>query len=139
MAKLVLVDAGPLVALLSPADVHHAWARETLGGVKPPLYTAEPVIAEATYILRKVPGASIGILDLIARRALDIRFRVSDEVANIRALMERYRLLPMSLADACLVRMSELEPDGVVVTLDRHFLTYRRHRRQRIPVAMPRA
>lgn len=105
--------------------------------MKPPLYTAEAVIAEATYLLRRVPGASLGLLELIARGAVDIRFRLSAEIDNVRELMNRYRLLPLSLADASLVRMSELERDSVIVTLDRHFLMYRRNRRQRIPVVMP--
>ena len=137
MAKLILVDAGPLVALLSSADAFHGWARETLGAMKPPLHTSEAVIAEATYLLRRVPGAPVGLLEMIARGAVEIRFRLSAEIDTVRDLMNRYRLTPMSLADASLVRMSELERDSVIVTLDRHFLTYRRNRRQRIPVLMP--
>ena len=64
-------------------------------------------------------------------------FDLHAEYRAVRDLMRRYRELPMSFADACLVRMAEIHSDGVVWTLDRDFHVYRRHRRQTIPLVTP--
>jgi predicted nucleic acid-binding protein len=95
------------------------------------------VLAEATYLLRRVPGAALGVLELVSRGILQVKFRLDTEVLALRTLMTRYRSVPMSLADACLVRMSELDPKAVVVTLDQDFRIYRRSGRLAIPVIMP--
>ncbi len=137
MVRAALVDSGPVVALLRPDDPYHDWARETLGALKPPLSTCEAVLAEASYLLRRVPGASSGVLELVVRGILEVRFRLDAEVTVVRDLMQRYRSVPMSLADACLVRMAELEPQAALITLDQDFLIYRRNARHRIAVVMP--
>lgn len=135
--KAVLLDAGPVVALFRSDDPLHGWARETLGTLAPPFFTCEPVLAEATYLLRKVPGAALGVMDLVARGIFQVTFRLDAEILALQTLMTRYGSVPMSLADACLVRMSELDPKAVVVTVDRHFRVYRRSGRLAIPVIMP--
>lgn len=63
--------------------------------------------------------------------------RIQDQLADLRPLMKRYRNRPISLADACLVRLSELHPRGRIFTLDSDFLIYRRHGNKVIPVLMP--
>jgi predicted nucleic acid-binding protein len=70
--------------------------------------------------------------------AATIALHVENELTLIKALMARYKNVPMSLADACLVRLSELNPDGVVLTLDSDFMIYRKHNRHVIPVITPR-
>lgn len=56
-----------------------------------------------------------------------IDFRLGAEVNRIRELMKRYRNVPMSLADACLVRMNELIPGSTILTLDSDFQIYRKN------------
>ena len=69
--------------------------------------------------------------ELLACRATAGRLEAFEE------LLRRYRNVPMSLADACLVRLSELYGDCAVLTLDSDFRIYRRHGRQVIPVLAP--
>lgn len=133
----VLLDAGPIVALLNPRDPWHEWARDAFRVIKPPLLTCEPVLTEASYLLRRVPEASVGVVDLVVRQVAQVRFRLESDVMSIHSLMIRYRSVPMSLADACLVRMAELDPNSSVLTLDADFRVYRRNGRLRIPVIMP--
>jgi hypothetical protein len=74
---------------------------------------------------------------LLQRGVLRLAFDLSDNVGQVSSLMKRYASVPMALADACLVRMSELVADSVVLTLDGGFRIYRRHKRQKIPVLLP--
>lgn len=131
------VDTGPLVALLNPRDTHHGWVRSVLAELPTPVGTCEAVIAEACYLLRRIHGGSAAVLEMVSRGALSVDFALESEIEPVAALMTKYADAPMSLADACLVRMTELERDSVVVTTDRDFTRYRRNRRQTIPVAIP--
>lgn len=132
-----LVDAGPLVALLNRRDQHHAWAVEQAGQIARPFLTCEAVIAEAFHLLRRLPQAQAAILEMLGEGALTIPFRLNEEHVQTLALVRRYVNVPMSLADACLVRMSEIVRDSVILTLDSDFRIYRRNRRQRIPLLIP--
>lgn len=134
----VLVDTGPLVALLNSRDRHHAWARGVLDTIEPPLFTCDPVISEACFLLQDVEGGQDAVLELVAKGIVRSEFAVSAEVASLRGLMKKFADVPMSLADACLVRMTELEKDTVVLTLDSDFRIYRRNRHQTVPVISPR-
>jgi len=133
----IIVDTGPLVALLNARDEFHDWTRDTLDRLEPPLLTCEPVLAKASHLVRKLPGGPQAVLDLVARGVLDVVFRVDAEVFALRRLLAKYASLPMSLADACLVRMVELMPDATILTLDADFRVYRRSGRLVIPVLMP--
>ncbi len=132
-----VVDTGPLVALLNRRDRHHPWAREVFDTVEPPAFTCEAVVSEACFLLGRIRGGQDTVLALLSKDVLKIDFRIRPEADPIRGLMRKFATVPMSLADACLVRMTELEPQSVVVTLDSDFRVYRRNRRQRIPVIMP--
>ncbi len=136
MTRLV-VDTGPLVALLNRRDHHHAWTRELLDAVPPPLYTCEPVISEACFLLGRIRGGQEALLTLLANGIIRVEFRLEPELEAVRKLLEKFAGVPMSLADACLVRMTELDAASVVVTLDSDFQVYRRNRRQVVPVIMP--
>ena len=133
----VIVDTGPLVALLNARDAHHDWARDAFDRVEPPLLTCEAVLAEAAYLVRKIPGGRTAVLDLAIRGVLDVTFRLDSELLALRTLMQKYASVPMSLADACLVRMAEQRPGAAVLTLDSDFATYRRSGRLRIPIIAP--
>lgn len=74
---------------------------------------------------------------MIAHDLLQVRFSIANEAADLDALMLKYADLPMSLADACLVRMSELDDDAAVFTVDQDFLIYRKHGRKKIPLISP--
>lgn len=140
MSREIILDTGPLIALLNTRDPHHAWARDQWNAIEPPLLCCEAVVVEACFLARRLaPGGQSRVLDVVRRGALDLSFSLSDEIDAVDRLMEKYRDVPMSLADACLVRMSELHPVSPVVTLDRDFTIYRRSRRQRIPLLTPPA
>lgn len=133
----IVLDTGPLVALLNRRDRHHVWAREVLDGVDPPAFTCDPVLSEACFLLRNLPGGSDAVLALVAQGIVRSDFRVGAEVDALRGLMKKFASVPMSLADACLVRMTELDSRSIVVTLDSDFRVYRRNRRQMVPLISP--
>jgi uncharacterized protein len=139
MAGRVLVDAGPVAALLDRKDVHHEWAKQQVAHLRHSLMTCEAVISEAFFLLAPVRGGISTFAGLLRDQLVrvDPAFSFCDHLDEILDNMERYRNVPMSFADACLVRMTEIERDSIVFTTDRDFLTYRRNRRERIPLISP--
>jgi len=135
--KKILADTGPLVAYLDRSDRDHAWAKEVFSEITRPLLTCEAVIAEALFLLRRGGIQPDGLLDLIRRGLLVPKFDLVKEIDAIQQLMKTYRNIPMSLADACLVRMAETFPDSKVMTLDSDFVVYRKSRRKVIPLLAP--
>ena len=135
MAGNLLVDAGFLVALLSRRDSHHRWAVTQATQHVPPWRTCEAVLSEAFHLLgtRGIPALSA----LLRRRAVLVNFDFNDDVESVLRLLQKYADLPMSLADACLVRMTETFSDSVVLTTDSDFRVYRRHSRLVIPCVIP--
>lgn len=137
--KAVLLDTGPIVAYLSASDTHHAWAVAALGQLRPPLLTCEPVLAEAVYLLRGLSNGPASVFELIRRGAVTVGFRLADEIEPVQRVIAKYGPSRTDLADACLVRMSEVYADPVVVTIDSQFRdVYRRHGRKTIPTVLPR-
>ncbi len=132
-----LLDTGPLVAFLNNSDQAHKWIVDVWSNIKPPLLTCEPVLTEACYLLYRNGGDPSDVLKLLQRGVLKTGFVVESEAASLEILMRRYADTPMSLADACLVRLAETHRDCRVLTLDRDFLRYRRHARQVIPLLAP--
>lgn len=135
--KRHLVDAGPLVALLSGRDRYHLWARRVLDSIEPPLYTCEAVVAETCHLVRGINGGPEAVLELISLGVVEVDFSIQTQVTQLHALMHKFADVPMSLADACLVQMTQLHRDSVVVTLDSDFRVYRRNRIQPVPTLMP--
>ena len=132
-----LVDSGPLVALLVRRDQHHDWAVQQFERLTAPFLTCEAVLSETQFLVHRFGGNPLVVLDMVARGALNVAFQVKDEIDRLQELQFTYRDLPMSLADACLVRMSELHSHGRVFTTDSDFRTYRRNGRQVIPTLLP--
>jgi len=130
----VIVDTGPLVALLNARETHHAVVRETLDAIEPPLSTCEAVITETCFLVRQLAGGADAVFDLISRGIVRVDFRLSSEIEPVRKLMAKYASVPMSLADACLVRMTELHARSSVLTLDGDFGVYRRNGRHVVPL-----
>ncbi len=137
MAALVVVDTGPLVAALLERDRDHAWTRAQLQGLPAPLATCEAVLSEAFFLLQRVRGGGERLAAIIDRAAVESRFDFQDERDSVLRLLRKYADTPMSFADACLVRMTELHRDSRILTLDRDFAAYRRNGRERIPVLAP--
>jgi len=132
-----LIDTGPLVSFLAAGLRHHAWSCDQWKMFRPPLLTCEPVLTEAAFLLKRGGCQADPLLALLERGAIRIAIDIQEEQADLRALMHRYRNRPMSLADACLVRLSELHASGEILTLDSGFRIYRRHGNKVIPVLMP--
>lgn len=132
-----IVDTGPLVALLSARDTHHQWARSSFATIAPPGITCEAVLAEAWHLLRGTARGQSALLELLAGGTLTIEFGLMAELAAIRRLVSRYKDQPMSLADACMVRLAEIYDEASVITLDRDFAVYRKNGRQVIPLISP--
>jgi predicted nucleic acid-binding protein len=122
----VLLDTGPLVALLSAADANHGRAKQAFAACAPPLRCCEAVIAEACHLLRKLHRlAPAEVIALGRRGVFAIALSLDREWSAIEALLRKYADRPMSLADACLVRMAELHDDGRILTFDHDFRVYR--------------
>lgn len=135
MARNVLVDAGFLVALLSSRDTHHRWAVAVASELPPPWSTCEGVLSEAFHLLGERGAPGLGAL--LRRRALLVSFTLAENVESVVRLVEKYSNVPMGLADACLVRMTETLADPIVLTTDQDFRVYRRHSRQVVPCVTP--
>jgi len=133
----VLLDTGPLVALVLRTDAMHAWATEQLKHFAPPLFTCDAVLAEACFLLKREKHDPADVVKLARAGLFQVKFDFNREAAAIQELMTNYRDLPMSFADACLVRMTEQHPHASVWTLDRDFKIYRRNRRSSIPLICP--
>ncbi|NND65335.1 MAG: PIN domain-containing protein, partial [Gammaproteobacteria bacterium] len=127
----------PLVAFLNKRETNHQWAANAFQTFKAPLRTCESVISEACFLLRNKMGGSDALMEMLDRKAVKVDFNLNQEYERVRQLMKRYADTPMSLADACLVRMSELMTDCEIVTLDNDFEFYRRNGRQKIPLRIP--
>jgi predicted nucleic acid-binding protein len=135
MATSALVDAGFLVALLSRRDANHRWAAALAPRFPPPWMTCEAVLSETFHLLGG--RATRSVAALVRRGALVCRFRFADDMDAVLKLTEKYSDVPISFADACLVRMTETLNDPVLLTTDRDFRIYRRHGRQIIPCVSP--
>jgi len=130
-----IADTGIIVALLTRNDPFHAWALDAFRS-HTPFHTCDAVLAEAGSFFPD----PVGLLRLVSRGdlVLDVDFVLARETPRILALTAKYADQPMDLADACLVRMTELHRRCRVWTIDRSdFTTYRRHGRQAVPCVFP--
>jgi predicted nucleic acid-binding protein len=124
--RRAIVDTGPLVAFLDRAEQHRA-----------PLLVCEPVLAEAMHLLARFPRGQEALFGLLENGALRIAFRIDEHVAALRKLHQKYRGRPMSLADACVVRMAEIHDQYAVLTLDSDFMVYRKHGHEPLTLLFP--
>jgi predicted nucleic acid-binding protein len=133
----IVVDTGPLVAAVNANDEHYIWAREAFGRLRPPLFTCEAVLSEVQFLLQVCGGNPAAVLAWVREGVLKIAFSAGEEVERLIELQRSYRNVPMSFADACLVRMAEIHERSTVMTTDSDFRIFRRHRRQLIPLLAP--
>ena len=134
-----LLDTGPLVAFFDRSDADHPWAKQQWAHATTPMLTCEAVLAEAAYLLQERAGLQGNkLLELLERKVLAVPFRLEEHATPVARLLEKYSDNGMQLADACLVRMSELHRECLVFTLDRRdFRIYRRFERKVIPLVAP--
>ena len=130
----VLVDTGPLVAMLHTHDGYHDRVVAQLATMKPPFITCEAVLAEASYLLGHLPNGRNALLEMVGEGILTISMDISSHAGPLLAMVKRYASVPMSLADACMVRLSELNPHSELWTLDSDFSVYRKNGRHVIPL-----
>src|SRR5438128_2579410 len=135
MATSAIVDAGFLVALLSRRDANHRWAVAQAASSPPPWRTCEAVLSEAFHLLGARGRPSLAAL--LRRGAVLPGDHFSDQMEAVLKLLEKYADVPISFADACLVRMTETLSDPVLLTTDSDFRIYRRHGRQVIRCMLP--
>lgn len=137
MKEVVLIDTGPLVAAFDRRDEWAEWTTEALREVQGPMLTCEPVLTETWYLLRRVPDAWAKVEKWMDLGFLQVDFELQSNRSAVFRLLSKYRDLPMSLADACLVAMIEQGIGDRVFTLDEHFRLYRHSGRRVVPVLMP--
>jgi len=134
---MILVDAGPLVALVDAGDQHHKRCVAALREIREPMATVWPALTEAMYLLGDLPKAQEALWEMIERGALQLLALGEDDVLRMRELMRKYSNRPMDLADAALVRAAEREGIRRIFTVDRRdFSVYRLHGRTR-PILFP--
>ncbi|HEY4114027.1 MAG TPA: PIN domain-containing protein [Rhizomicrobium sp.] len=130
-----IVDTGPLVAFFDRAEKQHFWVGERIEELDAPLLVCEAVITETMYLVSS--RAQDALLALLQNRVLVVGFRMEEEVVAVRQLMQKYRDTPMSLADACIVRMAEIHDRHAVLTLDSDFSIYRKKGRMPLTLISP--
>ncbi|MBI1726454.1 MAG: PIN domain-containing protein [Candidatus Rokubacteria bacterium] len=122
----ILLDTGPLVALLSQNDANHARARRLFAECVPPFRCCEAVVAEACFLIGKVHAAGPAEVVALARRGVyDVAMSIEEHWASIEALLRKYADRPISLADACLIRCAEIHQEARILTFDGDFGVYR--------------
>jgi uncharacterized protein len=136
-APTILLDTGPWVALHCRSERHHAWSVEQFASHAPPFVTCEAVVTETCFLLARAGFDPAKALALVERGVVRVGMALSDEASAVRGLFERYDNVPASLADACLIRLSELYDTCRVLTLDSDFHIYRRHGRKVISLLRP--
>lgn len=133
----VIIDAGPLAALVHDRDQYHAWARQQVSQLRAPFLTCDAVLSETWFLLRNLPKAQDKLLALWQQGLICSRFDSASETDRLIELLRKYASVPMSFADACLVRMSELDNNVTIFTADSDFSIYRRNRNETIPLILP--
>lgn len=129
-----LVDTGPLVSVLDRRDRDHARCVDAFRSAKRPLLTTWPVLTETAYLLSFSRKAQDALMEMVQRSSVAIAALSTDDVPRMRTLMEKYRDVPMDLADASVVCVAERENIETILTLDKDFKIYRLGRNRPISI-----
>jgi len=132
----VIIDTGVLVALINRNDRYHAWAKRMLANIKPPMLTCEAVVSETCFLLRDFRKQDV-LFQWLDKGALSIAFNLQEHAKTIRVLMGKYADVPMSYADACLLRMAECQSGSQILTLDSDFRIYRKNGHEPVALIIP--
>ncbi len=125
MASQILIDSGPLVALLSSIEKYHRWVLEQLSDMSGELVTTEAVLSEVVFLLRHHPTALNAISSLVKQGILHIDRAFSESPTECLELVLKYADLPSSVADVSLVYLHSKLKNSVIFTLDSDFLVYK--------------
>lgn len=134
---LTIADTGVIAGFLDSSDQWHEWSVTGWQTLPAPFLTCEAAITESCFLMRHLADGEQDVLSLVEAGILQIDFSVSAEVSAIKSLMKKYENVPMSLADACLVRMSEIYNGARVFTIDSDFWIYRKNGKEQIPLVIP--
>ena len=134
--KPVILDTGPLVAWFCPRDGHHAWVRQTFRGFAPGSILCEPVLTEVCHLVAKEGISRRRVLESILRGRFQHAF-LGHELESIAKLIHACADAPMDFADACVVRLAELNPGFTVCTTDGQFRFFRKNEREVISLLAP--
>jgi predicted nucleic acid-binding protein len=134
--KPVILDTGPLVAWFCPRDEHHPWVRRVFTELAPGSIICEPVLTEVCHLVAKEGIARGHVIESLVRGRLKPVF-LGNELASIAKLLHSYADAPMDFADACVVRLAELNDTLTVCTVDGHFRVFRKNGREPIPLIAP--
>ena len=137
MDASVVVDTGPIVAMLDADEANHDWVMSQVQRLRPPLITCEAALTEAAFLMSRAGADSSVVPQLVTRGFVTVAKLFDDDAAQIVRLMARYRNVPMSLTDACLVKLVERTPNATLFTLDSDFRIYRQRGRRLIPLLAP--
>ena len=138
MTPFLILDTGPIVAYLDPTDPFHEWVEERFRLASAAFLSCEAVLSEAAFLLSRPRFGVDALLEFVNAAPVNFPFSYSQNRFEIQNLVTRYGNVPMSIADACLVRLSELYPDAPILTLDSDFLIYRRNKNESLPVILPK-
>jgi uncharacterized protein len=133
----VLLDTNVIVAILDKRDRDHQRCMRALQIIQQPLVTCEAVINESCYLLSDIGGAPEAVLANVEEGLFEIRFQLSRAVTSVKALMQKYRNLPIDFADACLIHMADELDTGEILTLDSDFQHYRWRRTRPFNLLIP--
>ena len=129
-----IADTGFIVAFGNRGDHHHEWALDIAEMLTEPLLTCEAVLAESAFHL----GSSSYVLSLVEEEMIRLAFDVPRNLEQLLELARRYEDRKPDLADLCVIRMSEMYPRHIVVTVDESdFRVFRRNKRESIPILCP--
>ena len=123
------------ILLTGPETTDHG--RGQFARLSASLISCEAALAESSHLIRRAGGTLDFVFEAMRRGRLSCPFHLDEEAEAVQRLLDRYRELPMSLADACLVRMAELYDGSPVLTLDQGFSVYRKNGRQVISLITP--
>ncbi len=137
MKNITILDTGPLVAYINRNDKYHGWATERFKELAPPVLTCQAVISEACFLTRTIQNGREVILEMVDRSLIQTEFNLNIEAKAIKQMILKYKNVPMSLADACLVRMTELFKGAKILTMDSDFSIYRKNKKTMISCITP--
>lgn len=135
--KPVLLDTGVVVALLQATAQRHEECVAAVSGLQRPLVTCEAVLSESCHLLRGFPGAAEAVMANVEGGIFEVPFFFARSASSVRALIRKYRDVPASFADACLIQMADDLDTGEILTLDSDFLIYRWRKNRQFDLLIP--
>ncbi len=125
MAKTVYIDTGPVIAILNKRDEHHLWATDKTSQIENDLVTTSIIIAEAFYILKKLPKGIEGLFQIIEEGFIKVEESYPKNMVFIHELVLKYDDIDASIGDISLLSIIDDPKHSKVFTLDYDFHIYR--------------